>query len=206
MSPEEYGKLPPKNNWTPEVKRGTASILDGDCYPPILLQHFVVASVHAVKVYGQYGAVLKRYETACRIINHGVTVNKVVVPNKKLDGQRLRLVQRDMLQSWVENLCETFAGDDSDRHYQGDGVAPPVITLDGTESGVPPHAFTDGAEQTADQLYNSMLSEVKAQKELGLYLLSNSDKAKQKMEANLLNNINRVTSGKFFCCLSLSLF
>ncbi len=81
-----------------------------------------------------------------------------------------------------------------------------MITLDGTESGVPPHAFTDGAERTADQLYNSMLSEVKAQKELGLYLLSNSDKAKQKMEANLLNNINRVTSGKLFCCLSLSLF
>jgi hypothetical protein len=64
-------------------------------------------------------------------------------------------------------------------------VLHPVITLDGTESGVPPHAFTDGADGMADQLYNSMLSEVNAQKELGLYLLLNADKAKQKMEANL---------------------
>jgi hypothetical protein len=54
MTPEEYGELPSKNNWTPEVKRDTASILDGDCNPPVLLQHFIVACVHAVKVYGQY--------------------------------------------------------------------------------------------------------------------------------------------------------
>jgi hypothetical protein len=38
-------------------------------------------------------------------------MNKAVVPNKKLGGQRLHLVQLDMLQSWVENLCESFAGD-----------------------------------------------------------------------------------------------
>jgi hypothetical protein len=81
---------------------------------------------------------------------------------------------------------------------RGNGAAPPVITLDGTESGVPPHAFTDGADWMADQLYNFMLLEVKAQKELGLHLLSNAGKAKQRKEANLLNNINRVTFGKFF--------
>jgi hypothetical protein len=66
----------------PEVKRGTASILDGDCNPPILLLHFVFASVHTVKVYQQYGAVLKSYDTACRIVNHDLAVNKVVVPNQ----------------------------------------------------------------------------------------------------------------------------
>jgi hypothetical protein len=100
------------------VKRGAASILDGDNNPLVLLHHFVVASVHAVKVYGQYGAVL-RYETACKIINYGLVVNKVVVPNKKLGGQHLHLMQRDMLQSLVENLCESFAGDNSKRHYPG---------------------------------------------------------------------------------------
>ncbi len=140
------------------------------------MHHFVVASVHAVTVYGKCGAVLKRYGTTCKIIIYGLIVNKVVVPNKKLGGQRLRLVQRDMLQSWVENLCESLAGDNSDCHYQGDGVAPPFITLDGVEIGVPPHAFTDGVERMADQLYNFMLSEVKAQKELRLHLLA--DKAK----------------------------
>jgi hypothetical protein len=30
-----------------------------------------------------------------------------------------------MLQSWVENLGENFAGDDTERYFQGDGGAPP---------------------------------------------------------------------------------
>jgi len=77
--------------------------------------------------------------------------------------------QKDMLQDWMEALCDCFSSDGSDRHYQGDGVAPNLIALDGHESGAPHHAFTDGAEVTADQLYNRMLSEVKAQKELGLH-------------------------------------
>jgi hypothetical protein len=55
-----------------------------------------------------------------------------------------------MLQTWVEALCESFSGDASVRHYQGVIIAPPYITLNGTGSGVPAHAFTDGAEQTAD--------------------------------------------------------
>jgi hypothetical protein len=94
-----------------------------------------------------------------------------------------------MIQDWIESLCDSFSGDGSHRHYQGDGVAPSVIALDGAESGVSPHAFTDGAELTADQLYNQMLSEVKAQKELGLYRLSNTDRMKQRVEANLLNTV-----------------
>jgi hypothetical protein len=73
-------------------------------------------------------------------------------------------------------------------------IAPDQIALDGADSGVPHHAFTDGAEVTADQLYNQMLSEVKAQKELGLHRVSTTDRTKQRIEANLLNNINRVTS------------
>ena len=79
--------------------------------------------------------------------------------------------------------------------------------LDGAESGVPHHAFTDGAELTADQLYNRMLSEVKAQKELGLHWVSNTDRTKQRIEATLLNNINRVTSGEcslFLCHLMIT--
>jgi len=83
MTHEEYGKLPPRNIWMPEMKRGTAYILDGDHNPLVLLHHFVVASIHTVKVCGKYGALLKRYETACKITKYGLIVNKVVVHNKK---------------------------------------------------------------------------------------------------------------------------
>jgi hypothetical protein len=89
-----------------------------------------------------------------------------------------------MIQDWIESLCDSFAGNGSDRHYQGDGGVPSVIALDGAESGVSPHAFTDGAKLTVDQLYDCMFSEVKAQKELGLYWLSNTDRTKQRVEAN----------------------
>jgi hypothetical protein len=196
MTLTEYEKLPAKNNWTPEVKQGTSSILEGDSSPPVLLQHIAVAAVHSVKVCGQYGLVMKQYKTACKVINHGLTINRVVVPNHKLGGQHLCVVQHDMLQTWVETLCESFSGDDSDRHYQGDGIAPPEITLDGTGSGVTAHTFTDVAEKTADQLYSHLLPEVKAQKALGAHLLSNSDRTKQRMETNLLGNIYHVTAGK----------
>jgi len=72
------------------------------------------------------------------------------------------------------------------------------------ERGVPLHAFKDGADWMADQLYNFMLLEVKARKELGLHLLSSADKGKQRKEANLLNNINCVTSGNFFFVIKIS--
>jgi hypothetical protein len=59
MTASEYDKLPPKNNWTPEVKKGTASIIISEDDPPVLLHHFVVGVVHAVKAYGQYGQLTK---------------------------------------------------------------------------------------------------------------------------------------------------
>jgi len=115
-----------------------------------------------------------------------------------------------MLQDWIESLCENYGGDNSDRHYQGDGVASSVNVLDGTNSGVSAHAFTDGAEKAADELYNFMLSEVKAQKELGMHRVSNVDQTMQRIESALLSNINRVTFGKYLlilhalsCCIIL---
>ncbi len=54
----------------------------------MLLQHFAVAAAHAVKVYGQYGVIMKQYETACKVINHGLIINILVVPNLKLGSQR----------------------------------------------------------------------------------------------------------------------
>jgi hypothetical protein len=91
MTAADYNKLPPKNNCTPEIKKGTASILVTESDPPVLLYHFAVGFVHAVKAYGQYGQLTKWYETACRVVNFGLALNWVVVPHKKLGGQRLRL-------------------------------------------------------------------------------------------------------------------
>jgi hypothetical protein len=52
MTAADYEKLPPKNNWTPEIRKGMASILFTESNPPVLLYHFVVGVVHAVKAYG----------------------------------------------------------------------------------------------------------------------------------------------------------
>jgi hypothetical protein len=51
MTATKYDQLPPKNNWTPEVKKGTMSILVGDNDPPVLMHHFVVSTGNAVKAY-----------------------------------------------------------------------------------------------------------------------------------------------------------
>lgn len=69
MTPEDYDLLPPKNNWTPEVKKNNSSILIGSDQPPVTLLHFVVGVVHALKVYGQYGQLTKRYDMGCKVIN-----------------------------------------------------------------------------------------------------------------------------------------
>jgi hypothetical protein len=148
MTRKEYERLPAKNNWIPDVKLGTSSILD-DSNSPVTLVHFVLCVVQSVKVYGQYGEVTKHYKTACKVINYGLSTNKVVVSNQKVGGQHLRHAQKDMLQDWMEALCDCFSGDGSDRHYQGNGIAPDQIALDGADSGVPHHAFTDGAEIAA---------------------------------------------------------
>ncbi len=61
---DDGGGISEKNNWMPVVKLSTCTILD-DNYPPVILGHFVLSVVHALKVYGQYGEVTKQYETAC---------------------------------------------------------------------------------------------------------------------------------------------
>ncbi len=80
MTRKEYEKLPPKKKWMPKIKLGTSSILD-DSNSPVMLVQFVLCVVHSVKVFGQYGEVTKHYETACMVINYGLSTNKVVVSN-----------------------------------------------------------------------------------------------------------------------------
>lgn len=197
MTAADYDKLPAKNNWTPEVKRSFASILIGVNEPPVILSHFAVGVVYHVKAYGQYGQLTKRYETACKVVNYALFINRVVVPHRKLGGQRLRQLTREMLQSWAESLCDNFSGEETERYFQGDGAAPDDIAVSLVESGVPEHALTDGGERSAQQLFSHYLYTIKAQKEAEHHLLSDAEKARDAVRVNMMNNINRVTSGKF---------
>jgi hypothetical protein len=101
-----------------------------------------------------------------------------------------------MLQRWIENLCDNFSGNDTERYFQGDGNAPIEIAMDGTSGGVPAYASTDGSVTTADQLFKYCLYNIKAQKQAGLHLTLYDSRAKEVQRNNFMNNINRVTSGK----------
>ncbi len=85
MSAAEYDQLPPKNNWTPEVKKSTPSILVGNDEPPVPLAHFAVGVVHALKVYGEYGQLTKCYEMGCKVINYGLAINRVLLHIRSLE-------------------------------------------------------------------------------------------------------------------------
>ncbi len=58
MSDIFFQTLPPKHNWTPDVKKTNHSILVGVDEPHVKLLHFIVAVVHAIKIFGQYGNVV----------------------------------------------------------------------------------------------------------------------------------------------------
>jgi hypothetical protein len=111
-----------------------------------------------------------------------------------VQGQRLRLISREMLQSWIESLCKNFSSDETNSYFQGDGVAGEVT--DAALIGIPRHALTDGTEKTANQLYSYHLDNLKAQKDAGNYLVSEAERAQEMQRTNMMNNINRVTSGK----------
>ena len=205
MEVADFKTLPSKHNWTPEVKKGNSSIFVDDRDPPVIIAHFAVAVVHAVKAYGQYGKLTERYKTACGVINYALEVNKFVVPHSKVQGQRLRLISREMLQSWIESLCENFSGDNTNHYFQGDGDAGEVT--DEVFIGIPRHALTDGTQKTANQLYSYHLDNLKAQKEAGNYLVSEAERAQEIQRTNMMNNINRVTSGTLIVLtLSFSLY
>lgn len=206
MSAADYDRLPPKHNWSPDVKKGTASILVGKEDPFVTLAHLVVGVVHAVKVYGEYGKLMKRYEMACKVVNYAIVVNRVVVSHSKFCGQRLRSINVEMLQNWIQHLLDNFGSYDVERSFQGDGDAPLEIAEGETGVGVPSHAFTDGSIRTADQLFKFHLYNIKAQKEAGLHLTSDENRAKEAERNRLMTSINRVTSGKLYFCLFIYLF
>jgi hypothetical protein len=106
----------------------------------------------------------------------------------------------------VKELCQNFAGVESKRYYQGDGM---ISNVDELLGDVPSHATTDGANKSACQLYEFHLYTLKAQKDLGLYKLSESNWAKEAARSALMGDINRVTQDLFvllcFCFITITL-
>jgi hypothetical protein len=189
MSTSDFEKLPPEHNWSPDVKKGTASIFIDKDDPSVPLVHLAVGIVHAVREYGEYGKMIKRYEMACKVVNYSVTLNRVVVSSSKLGGQRLCLINGEMLQNWIQTLCDNFSCYVVERSFQGDGNAPLEIAEDGTDLIVPSHAMVLIAVRTSDQLYKYYLYNIKAQKQAGLHLTSDDNRAKEADRNKLMNNI-----------------
>jgi hypothetical protein len=200
MTPLDYGSLQVRSSWLAQVRKSKKSILLGAGDPPVLLSHFIVAIAHHVKVYGQHGAVCQRFNMACKVVNYGVHLNRFVVPNQQYGGSRLKDITRDTYVDWVKELCQNFAGVESERYYQGDGT---ISNVDELLGDVPSHAATDGANKSACQLYEFHLYTLKAQKDLGLYKLSESDRAKEAARSALMGDINRVTQGLLYFVLFL---
>jgi hypothetical protein len=121
--------LPPKQNWTTDEKKTNHSILVGEDDPHVKLLHFVVAVVHALKSFGQYGKLMEPLKMSCAVINYAMDVNRVVDHHPKVTGQRLKKNTRESLQEWIEGLCDTFAADDAQRCYQGGGEAPLDVAI-----------------------------------------------------------------------------
>jgi hypothetical protein len=72
-----------------------------------------------------------------------------------------------------------------------------ILNVDDLLGDVPSHATTDGANKSAGQLYEFHLYTLKSQKDLGLYKLSESDRAKEAARSALMGDINQVTQGLF---------
>jgi len=61
----------------------------------------------------------KNFAMATETLNYALDTNHVVVPHSKCIGQRLRKLQDQSVREWLEELCNAFSGDDSQRMYQG---------------------------------------------------------------------------------------
>jgi len=71
--------------------------------PFVTLVHLVVGVVHVVKVYGEYGKLIKHYEMAYKVVNYAIVLNYVVVSHSKFSGQHLCSINVEMLQTSLQN-------------------------------------------------------------------------------------------------------
>jgi uncharacterized protein YwgA len=63
----------------------------------------------------------KKFAMATETMNYALDSYHVVGPHSKCVSQRLRKLQDQGVRQWLEELCNAFLGDDSQRTFQGDG-------------------------------------------------------------------------------------
>ncbi len=102
-------------------------------------------------------------------------------------------LQDQSVRQWVEELCNTFSGDDSKQTFQGDSQ---LDAESAASIGINSRGFKAGEEKSAEEYYHHMLAELKAHKDAETWLLIVSAQEQQRTNIILLTNINSVVSGK----------
>jgi len=134
----------------------------------------------------------KNFAMATETLNYALDTNHVVVPHSKCIGQRLRKLQDQSAREWLEELCNAFSGDDSQRTHQGGGL----MDIEGVAGvGIPSRGLTSGADKSADEYYQYMLAELKAHKDAKTWLLTTSARKQQRANNLMLGNINSFVAG-----------
>jgi hypothetical protein len=191
MSDEEYMAMPGKGNLTQEVKASLCSLLMDEDEPPVLLGHFLGCVCFMLKVFSMYGMMVRNFAMATETMKYALDNNHLVVPHSKCVGQRLRKLQDQAVRQGLEELCNAFLGDDSQRTFQGGGH----MDGGGEAVGIPSHGLTSGEEKSADEYYRYMLAELKAHKDAKTWLLTASAREQQRTNNLMLSNINSVVAG-----------
>jgi hypothetical protein len=119
MTDKEYLPLPGKGNLTQKVKGLCAFPDHGRGRSTCITRPFSCRGLLYIKVFSTYGMIAKNFAMATETLNYALDTNHVVVPHSKCIRQRLQKLQDQSVRQWLEELCNAFLGDDSQRTYQG---------------------------------------------------------------------------------------
>jgi hypothetical protein len=131
--------------------------MDEDTLPVIILGHFLVGVSLTLKVIYNYG-MAKKLAMATETLNYALELNHVIVPHSKYIRQRITKFQDQSVRQWLEELCNAFSGDDSQRAYQGDARMDVKV---GAGIGIHSFGLTYMENKSVDEYYQYMLAELK---------------------------------------------
>lgn len=66
-----------------------------------------------------FGIMANHFAMVTETLNYALDTNPAVVPHSKCIGQQLRKLQDQSVRQWLDELCNAFLGDNSQRMYQG---------------------------------------------------------------------------------------